>query len=46
MYEVLTAGEYARRLEEVWMEGYWAACDDMDECEDRPPTPNPYEVKE
>lgn len=39
MYEVLTVGEYARRLEEVWWEGYCAGV--QDEGERREPTPQP-----
>lgn len=41
---MLTMEEHNRRLEEVWMEGYWAAYDDL--TEGGYPTPNPYEEKE
>lgn len=42
---MLTMEEHNRRLEEVWMEGYWAGM--QDEGERRiETTPNPYEVKE
>lgn len=44
MSEVLTAEELTYRFEEVWMEGYWAAYEDL--TEGGFPTPNPYEVKE